>query len=134
MTRYLAAYASTLIVMVALDMLWLGVIAKPLYQDAIGHLMSQRPRIVIAAIFYAVYALGLMIFVVQPQRDSGWGQTIAMGALFGFFAYATYDLTNLATLKDWPVGITLVDMAWGCLVSAASVAAGKAILVRFLAD
>lgn len=134
MTRYIAAYASTLIVMVALDMLWLGVIAKPLYQQAIGHLMSERPSIVVAAIFYAVYALGLMIFVVHPQRESGWAQTIAMGAAFGFFAYATYDLTNLATLKDWPIGIALIDMGWGCLVSAASVAAGKAILVKFLAD
>jgi uncharacterized membrane protein len=129
MNKYIAAYAGTAIVMVALDMLWLGVIAKPLYQSGIGHLMADKPNIGVAVVFYLLYALGVVIFAVAPQHGgSGWGTTLAMGALFGFFAYATYDLTNLATLRDWPWRLSLIDIAWGTSVSAASAAGGKAAL------
>jgi uncharacterized membrane protein len=129
MNKYLSAYAGTAIVMVALDMLWLGVIAKPLYQAGIGHLMTDQPNIPVAAAFYALYALGIVIFAVAPQHGgSGWATTLTLGALFGFFAYATYDLTNLATLRDWPLGLSLIDMAWGTTVSAVSAAGGKAAL------
>ena len=134
MTKYLIAYAATLVVMVALDMLWLGLVAKSFYQQGIGHLMAGQPNIAVAALFYLVYAIGLVVFAVAPGGETaGWSTTLALGALFGFFAYATYDLTNLATLKDWPLGVALVDMAWGSLVSAVSVAAGKAALDRFVA-
>jgi uncharacterized membrane protein len=131
MTRYVAGYAATLIVMVALDLLWLGVVARPMYQQGIGHLMADRPNVAVAVLFYAVFALGLMIFAVTPNEAvPAWSKTLIAGALFGFFAYATYDLTNLATLKRWPVGLSLLDMAWGTLVSAVSAAAGKAALDR----
>ena len=126
MPRLAIAYAATAIVMVVLDLLWLGVVARPLYQQGIGHLMAERPNIAVATLFYAVYALGLVVFAVAPNADAGWGKTMRDAALFGFFAYATYDLTNLATLKDWPVGISLLDMAWGSLLSALAAAAGKA--------
>ena len=123
----LGTYAATLAVMVALDLLWLGVLAKPIYQRGIGHLMAAEPRLAIAVLFYLLFALGLVIFAVLPNGASlGWGRTAGMAALFGFFAYATYDLTNLATLKDWPVGLSMLDMAWGSAVSAASACAGKA--------
>jgi uncharacterized membrane protein len=126
MNKYLAAYLAAVSVMVALDMLWLGVVARQTYQQAIGHLMAESPRIVAAIVFYVVYAVGLLVFAVVPQaEDPGWGRTLLMGALFGFFAYATYDLTNLATLKGWPIRLTLLDMAWGTALSAASAAAGK---------
>jgi uncharacterized membrane protein len=129
MNRVVAAYAGTAIVMVTLDMLWLGVIAKPLYQQGIGHLMAERPNVGVAVVFYLVYALGVLIFAVSPQHNgSSWTTTLAMGALFGFFAYATYDLTNLATLRDWPLGLSLIDIGWGTVVSAASAAGGKAAL------
>ena len=132
MTKYFAAYAATLVLMVALDLVWLGVIAKPLYQQAIGHLMAERPNIPVALIFYAVYAFGLMVFAVTPdQSGPGWSKAILVGALFGFFAYATYDLTNLATLKNWPVSIALVDVLWGTFVSAASAGVGRLALDRF---
>jgi uncharacterized membrane protein len=115
--------------MVALDLLWLGVIAKPIYQQGIGHLMAERPNVPVAVLFYAVFALGLVVFAVAPNAsEPQWRKTILAGALFGFFAYATYDLTNLATLKNWPIGMSLLDMAWGSFVSAASAAAGKAAL------
>ena len=89
MKRQLAAYAGTMIVMVGLDLLWLGVIAKPIYQQGIGHLMADKPNVPVA-----------VLFAVLPAGPvPGWGKTVGMAALFGFFAYATYDLTNLATLK-----------------------------------
>ena len=132
MTKYFAAYAATIAVIAALDLLWLGVIAKSLYQEGIGHLMAARPNFVVAGLFYAVFALGLMVFAVVPNGTaSGWGKTLAYAALFGFFAYATYDLTNLATLKNWPLGLSLLDMAWGTLLSVASACAGKAVFDRF---
>ena len=129
MNKYLAAYAGTAAVMVALDMLWLGVIAKPLYQQGIGHLMADQPRIAVAVLFYLLYAAGVVIFAVSPQTGgTAWPVTLVMAALFGFFAYATYDLTNLATLRDWPLRLVLIDMAWGTLVSTAAAAGGKAAM------
>lgn len=129
MKKNIAAYAATLLLMVALDMLWLGLVATSWYQQGIGHLMAEDPKIGVAVVFYAVYALGLMVFVVLPASkgtaDGGWGTTLVRGALFGFFAYATYDLTNWATLKNWPGSVALVDMAWGAVVSSLSAAAGK---------
>ena len=126
MNKYLAAYGATAVIMVALDALWLGVIAKNWYQQGIGHLMAENPRVFVAALFYALFVVGLVIFVVAPGGQTGaWQSTLLRGALFGFFTYATYDLTNLATLKDWPIGMSLLDMAWGATVSAAAGAAGK---------
>jgi uncharacterized membrane protein len=129
MKRQLAAYAGTMIVMVGLDMLWLGVIAKPIYQSGIGHLMSDQPDVPVAVLFYALYGLGLVVFAVLPAGPApGWAKTVGMAALFGFFAYATYDLTNLATLKQWPIGLSVMDMAWGTCISAAAAGGGKALM------
>ena len=130
MNKLLLAYAATAAAMLALDMLWLGVIAKPLYQQGIGHLMAEKPVIPIAALFYALYPVGLMIFAVAPHAAAEWHRGLLAGALFGFFAYATYDLTNLATLKNWPLGLALLDIAWGSAVSAVAAAAGRAAYVR----
>lgn len=135
MPRLIAAYAATLIVMVAVDLLWLGVVAKPVYQQGIGHLMAERPNIAAAVVFYALFALGLMVFAVVPHASTdAWGTTVLAGAMFGFFAYATYDLTNLATLKNWPIGLSMLDIAWGSFLSALSAAAGKSVLARFAAS
>ena len=129
MNKYIAGYAGTVIVMVALDMLWIRVIAKSIYENGIGHLMADKPNIPVAAAFYALYGVGLVLFALVPQSGgAGWGRTMAVAALFGFFAYATYDLTNLATLRDWPVGLSLIDIAWGVCVSALSAGAGKAAM------
>lgn len=129
MNKYVAAYAGTAVVMVALDMLWLGVIAKPMYQQGIGHLMADKPNIGVAVLFYLLYAVGVVIFAVSPQHNgASWGSTLVMAALFGFFAYATYDLTNLATLRNWPLSLSLIDIAWGTVVSTAAAAGGKAAL------
>jgi uncharacterized membrane protein len=129
MNKYLAAYLATAVVMVALDILWLGVIAKTMYQQAIGHLMAEQPRLLVALVFYALYPVALLVFAIAPQaNDPARGKVLLMGALFGFFAYATYDLSNLATLRDWPIRMTLIDMVWGTVVSALSAGAGKAAL------
>ena len=132
MSKYFATYAVTFVVMVALDMIWLGFVAKSFYQEGIGHLMAEKPVVPVAVAFYVMYAIGLVFFaVVVNEASTGYGKTVLHGALFGFFAYATYDLTNLATLKNWPVGLALLDMAWGTVVSAVSAVAGKAALDRF---
>lgn len=129
MKRHLAAYFGTLIVMVGLDLLWLGIIAKPIYQQGIGHLMTDKPNMSAAVLFYALFGIGLVVFAVLPADPApGWGKTLGMAALFGFFAYATYDLTNLATLKQWPMGLSVMDVAWGTCVSAAAAAGGKALM------
>ena len=129
-SRSLLAFAATATVMVALDLLWLGLIARPLYQQGIGHLMAERPIMPAAALFYAVYTLGLVVFAVAPQTaETRWAVVLGSAALFGFVAYATYDLTNLATLKGWPVALTVIDMAWGTVLSVLSAAAGRAALV-----
>jgi uncharacterized membrane protein len=129
MNKYLAAYLAAVLVMVALDMFWLGVVAKSMYQQAIGHLMADQPKVIAAIIFYVLYAVGLLLFAVAPNADDpSWSKTMVMGALFGFFAYATYDLSNLATLKNWPAYLTLVDMAWGTVLSALCAGGAKAAM------
>jgi uncharacterized membrane protein len=129
MNKHLAGYLAATLMMVALDALWLGLVAKNTYQQAIGHLMAEQPKMAPAFAFYALYGVGLLVFALAPQGGNpAWGRTVLMGALFGFFAYATYDLSNLATLKDWPLHLTLIDMVWGTFLSAVSAGAGKAAM------
>ena len=126
-----AAGTTTFVVMVALDLIWLGGVASTAYQQGIGHLMADRPDVAVAVVFYVVYATGLTVFALVPHAaHAGLGKTLTSAALFGFFAYATYDLTNLATLKNWPLELTLIDIAWGTVVSAVSATAGKYLLDR----
>jgi uncharacterized membrane protein len=101
------------------DMLWLGVIAKNLYQKYLGNFLSDTVNWTAAFIFYLIYVAGIFIFAVYPAVHKGSVfHAILMGALFGFFTYATYDLTNLATLKDWPLPIVFIDILWGATLSA----------------
>ena len=132
MTKYLAAYAATIVVFAALDFLWLGLIAKSIYQQGIGHLMADRPNFIAATLFYAMFAVGLMVFAVAPGGSStGWDKTLLTATLLGFFAYATYDLTNLATLKNWPINLTILDMVWGIVLSVVATSAGQVVWDRF---
>lgn len=131
----LAAFGTILIVMVVLDLIWLRVIAWPLYAQGLAHLMADSPNLPVAALFYAVYALGLLIFAVAPpglrRNPPGLARAAKSGALFGLFAYATYDLTNLSTLKDWPPMLSIIDIAWGTALSAVCAAAGKRAWDRY---
>lgn len=132
MNKTLATYAATALVLLMLDVLWIAGLAKSMYQEGIGHLMAEQPRWGVAALFYALYPVGLLVFVVAPRGvTDGWSVTLVHAALFGLVAYAAYDLTNLATLKGWPVGLAILDMAWGCVASCAASAAGKLVFQRF---
>ena len=131
MLKTLATYAAIFATMFVIDMLWLGLIAKSTYANAMGPLLSPHPNLWAAAAFYLLFPAGLLIFAVLPQADSPVWKAALMGALFGFFAYATYDLTNLAVIRDWPLGLTFIDLAWGTTVSGVATIAGKFALDYF---
>ena len=124
MTRTAIIYLAIAVTLFVLDMAWLMWIARDWYQQGIGHLMAERPQLAPAALFYLLFPVGLLVFAVLPGHVEGVAKAALLGGLFGFFAYATYDLTNLATLKDWPIGLSLLDVAWGTLAGAAASAAG----------
>lgn len=117
------AYLVVLLVIALLDALWLGVLATDFFRAGIGHLLAEQPRLGAAAAFYLAYAAGVVRFAVTPARGAA-GRAARQGALLGGFAYMTYDLTNLAVLRDWPLSVALVDIAWGSAITA--VAAGLA--------
>jgi len=118
---YGIAYLASLLTMVGLDFVWLRSTSDALYRRDLGPLLAQDPNLAIAALFYILYAAGIVIFAVRPALDSvDWRTATFYGALFGFFAYATYDLTNFATMKVWSLRITLLDIGWGALVTAAT--------------
>lgn len=116
---FLKLYLIALPVFFSIDMLWLGLIAKNLYAKQIGFLMKSNINWTAAIIFYLLFIVGLVLFVIAPAVEkNSWLHALLFGALFGFITYATYDLTNLATLKDWPLLITIVDLAWGATLGA----------------
>ncbi len=125
-TRQLViAYPLTALVFLVLDALWLTTMADRLYRPALGRLMLERFDIAPAIAFYVLYVAGVVLFAVAPGLAHGrWSSALGLGALLGLFAYATYDLTNQATLRDWPWRVTLVDLCWGTFVTAAAAAAG----------
>ncbi len=127
MSRHALTYLATFLSIGLLDVLWLGVIALRWYQQAIGHLMAPKPHALAAAAFYLLYPVGVVIFAVLPSGGD-WQRAMLLGALFGLFAYGTYDVTNLAVMRDWPLRITLVDIAWGSFASAAGAVAGTLAL------
>ncbi len=121
----LLAYATTAVVFLALDAVWLTTMAERLYRPALGRLMLDRPDALPAVAFYLVYIVGVLVFAVLPGLESRrWTTALGLGALLGFVAYATYDLTNQATLRDWPWRVTLADLCWGTFVTGAAAAAG----------
>lgn len=119
MKTFLKNYLLTFIPFVALDALWLGLIAPQFYRAQIGHLMAEQVNWPAAALFYTLYIAGMVFFVSGPAIRSGdLRQALVRGALFGLITYATYDLTNQATLRDWPLLVTIVDMIWGTTLGA----------------
>jgi uncharacterized membrane protein len=132
MYKYLPVYIATIIFMFIVDLIWLSQIAEPLYQAGIGHLMAVAPKLGFAAIFYLVYVFGLLWFAVRPNiATKGVKICFITGAMFGFFVYASYDLTNLALLKDWPLKLSLIDMTWGTLLSGTCAAVAKFVYGKF---
>lgn len=116
---FIKLYLIALPVFFIIDMVWLGVVAKSFYAKQIGFLMKTDINWTAAILFYLLFIVGLVLFVIAPALEKGsWMQALLFGALFGFISYATYDLTNLATLKDWPLPVTLVDLLWGAVLAA----------------
>ena len=128
--KLLLPWLAVVATMIALDVAWLGVLARPLYARGIGHLMAEHPNFVAALAFYLLYAAGLMAFVVLRQAPGAWLMAAAWGAAFGFVAYMTYDLTNLATLRDWPLALSFLDVAWGCVATGLAATAGRLVADR----
>ena len=131
--KLLVAFIAVLMTLLACDALWLGLAYKPLYMPAMGHLLSPQVNIAAAAAFYALYAFGLSWLIVLPAKTHGDTLDLSLRAgLFGVVAYATYDLTALSVLRDWPLALSLIDMAWGGLitVAAANVACFALKLIR----
>lgn len=116
---FIKLYAIALPIFFATDMLWLGILAKNFYKNQIGFLMKPDINWTAAIIFYLLFMVGLVLFVIAPAVEKGeWAHALLFGALFGLITYATYDLTNLATLKDWPLLVTIVDLVWGATLGA----------------
>lgn len=125
MTRYMTAYGITVVVFLLIDFIWLSQVARGFYFDRLSHLLMDQPNLAAAAGFYAFYVIGIVIFAINPAFQSGSAMTaLIYGAMFGFFAYATYDMTNYATLKDWPIEVVVVDVVWGAVITGFSAFVG----------
>jgi uncharacterized membrane protein len=123
--RLVLAYGLTFVVFLLIDLLWLGVVAKGLYRNQLGGLLAEEVNWAAAIIFYLLFVAGIFIFAIVPGlQKASLPYTLLYGALFGFFTYATYDLTNLATLKGWPVKIVVIDIVWGVVLCTLVAAAG----------
>ena len=122
---WIIAYLCTAVAFFAIDFLWLGFVAKRFYFSRLSHLLADKVNYPASAGFYAVYIVGLVTFAVAPALEAGsWQSAAAYGAMFGFFCYATYDMTNQSTLRNWPVAITIVDISWGTVLSGAAATVG----------
>lgn len=132
MTGIAIRYGIILLVLVIGDAVWLSYFARAMFRPALGDILLDTPRWSAAIFFYLIYAAGVMAFpLAMSQQVQTLGSAILYGALFGFLAYMTYDLTNLATIKAWTVPLALIDMGWGALLTAAATAAGFAAAQRF---
>ncbi len=118
MLYYVKLYLAVLIAFFAIDMVWLGLAARGFYREQLGFLLAPNPNWLAAIIFYLLFIAGILFFVVIPGLEAdSLRATLLRAALFGLITYATYDLTNLATIKDWPLLVTVVDMIWGVVLS-----------------
>jgi uncharacterized membrane protein len=125
MMVYSAAYAGALATLVVADMIWLGSMVSRVYRPTLGDILLSGVNLPPAIVFYLLYPVGVLIFAVAPALKNGSPtDAIVSGALFGFFAYTTYDLSNYATLRNWTLQLTIIDIAWGTLLGAMTAAAG----------
>ena len=125
--RYAVAYLSTGLAFAAIDALWLSKMGPSFYRPLLGEMMLQRPRFDAAIVFYLIYIAGIVFFAVSPafgHGGTGWKTAALYGAVLGFLCYATYDLTNRATLANWPMKLVLVDIAWGTFLTGAAATIG----------
>jgi len=125
MPNFFVAYIATAAVFIAADFLWLSYASSAFYRPKLGELLSNNPNLTIAAVFYLVYAIGIVVFAVLPATAArSASMAIGLGALLGLVAYGTYDITNLATIRGWPASVSVVDLAWGVFVTSLAAASG----------
>lgn len=130
--RFIVAYAVTAIVFLGLDALWLSQLALGMYRRELGGLLLEQPNLLIAGVFYLLYAAGIVLLVVFPALNGGgWMAAAWMGALLGLVAYGTYDITNLSTVRGWSLTVTLADLVWGTVLTAVSAVAATLALQSF---
>ncbi len=121
MGNWLVMFLITFGVFMVIDLIWLGLIAKNLYKQYLGHLMKKKVNWTAAIIFYCIFIVGLIFFVIDPALEKeSMEEALLRGGALGLLCYATYDLTNLATLKEWPVAVTVIDLIWGTVLSGAT--------------
>ena len=124
MKTLLTSWLAALVVIAVLDALWLGLVSREFYKARLGQLLLEQPVWSIAILFYLIHAAGIAVFAVPPALATGsWITAAIYGAFFGFCVYAAYDITNLATLRGWPMTVSLVDLAWGAAVTAVATTA-----------
>ena len=117
--KLIGSYLLTMVVFFAVDLLWLGVIAKNFYGRYLSDFLADQVNWTAAIVFYLLFIVGIFLFVILPAHEKqSFSHALIYGALFGFFTYATYDLTNLATLKNWPLNVVIVDILWGMVLTA----------------
>lgn len=120
MVEFIIRFVAAGVIFALIDAVWLSLVANKFYKSQIGELLLKKPNFVAAVLFYIIFLIGLVVFVLNPALSAqDWTWALGLGALFGFVTYATYDLTNLSTLKGFPVKLVVVDMAWGMFVTAA---------------
>lgn len=132
--QYIYQYVITFLSFLAIDSIWLTTMAPRFYRKYIGHLMADKPDLLSAGLFYAIYIVGILYFIIQPALKGDWslGKVLFSGALFGVIAYATFDLTNQAVLKDWSKIVTLVDMIWGGVLTGSVSILAFSLIKKFL--
>lgn len=125
MPAFASAYIGSALAMLVLDIIWLTTMVPRVYKPALGDLLADPPNLWVAGVFYLLYVVGVVVFVVLPALgQQNWLMALGAGALLGLVAYGTYDFTNLSTLRNWPVGLSLIDVAWGTALTAATATAG----------
>jgi uncharacterized membrane protein len=135
MTRYAIAYGATLAIFLGIDAVWLTIMTQRLYRQHLGDVLAQSVNVVPAILFYLVYVAGILVFATTPAFSTGkWTTAATFGALYGLFTYATYDLTNHATIRNWPAIITVADIGWGSLLSSVAAALGFLLTRYFLPE
>ena len=130
--RFVVAYIVTAIVFLGLDTLWLTQVALGMYRRELGTLLLDKPNLPIAGLFYLLFVVGIVVLAILPALNGGtWINALLLGAVLGLVAYGTYDITNLSTLKNWSMTVTLADLAWGTVLTAVSATAGYLVVGWF---
>lgn len=125
MPAYLTAYIGSAVAMLALDAIWLTTMVPLVYKPALGDMLADPPNFVVAGVFYLLYVIGIVVLAVLPAlNQQNWLMALGAGALLGLVAYGTYDFTNLSTLKNWPLTLSLIDVCWGVVLTGVAATVG----------